>query len=121
MGARSRRSDRHNDSGPGVPVTNDLDPAYGPYSEADKAQQISQRYATLMLALAGSDATQATNETDGVARDLGAVVASGRAPIPWGWYQEGYVSPTHALARLRNASQRAAILRLSPAERRLLE
>jgi phospholipase C len=50
-----------------------------------------------MLALAGSDATQATQETDGVAQDLGAVVASGRAPIPWGWYQEGYVSPTLAL------------------------
>jgi phospholipase C len=85
------------DAGPGVPVTNDLDPAYGPYSEADKAYQIPQRYATLMLALAGSDATQATNETQGVARDLGAVVVSGRAPIPWGWYQEGYVSPTVAL------------------------
>jgi phospholipase C len=85
------------DNGPGVPVTNDLDPAYGPYSEADKQLQISQRYATLMLALAGTDATQVTNETAGVARDLGAVVISGRAPIPWGWYQEGYVSPTLAL------------------------
>jgi phospholipase C len=83
--------------GPGVPVTNDLDPAYGPYAEPDKQYQISQRYATLMLALAGSDATQATNETQGVARDLGAVVTSARAPIPWGWYQEGYVSPTLAL------------------------
>ncbi len=85
------------DAGPGVPVTNDLDPAYGPYSEADKKHQIAQRYATLMLALAGSDATRATNETQGVARDLGAVAASGRGPIPWGWYQEGYVSPTSAL------------------------
>ena len=64
------------DAGPGVPVTNDLDPAYGPYSEADKKHQIAQRYATLMLALAGSDATRATNETQGVARDLGAVAAS---------------------------------------------
>jgi len=86
-----------NESGPGVPIMNDLDPAYGPYSEADKGHQIPQRYATLMLALAGSDAAQATNETSGVARDLGAVSASGRAPIPWGWYQEGYVSPTVAL------------------------
>ncbi len=85
------------DAGPGVPVTNDLDPAYGPYSESDKQLQISQRYATLMLALAGVDANQATNETEGVGRDLGAVVVSGRAPIPWGWYQEGYVSPTTAL------------------------
>src|SRR5579871_3782944 len=62
------------DAGPGVPVTNDLDPAYGPYSESDKQLQIPQRYATLMLALAGVDATQATNETDGVGRDLGATV-----------------------------------------------
>ncbi|MBV8343532.1 MAG: phosphoesterase [Candidatus Eremiobacteraeota bacterium] len=85
------------DAGPGVPVTNDLDPAYGPYSESDKQLQISQRYATLMLALAGVDATQATNETQGVGKDLGAAVVSGRAPIPWGWYQEGYVSPTVAL------------------------
>jgi phospholipase C len=85
------------DNGPGVPVTNDLDPAYGPYSEANKQLQIAQRYATLMLALAGTDATQATNETAGIGKDLGAVVVSGRAPIPWGWYQEGYVSPTLAL------------------------
>jgi phospholipase C len=84
-------------SGPGVPVTNDLDPAYGPYSEADKGHQIPQRYATLMLALAGGDASVATNETEGVQRDLGVVSASGRGPIPWGWYQEGYVSPTEAL------------------------
>ncbi len=85
------------DVGPGVPVTNDLDPAFGPYSESGKQLQISQRYATLMLALAGVDATQVTNETLGIGRDLGAVVTSGRAPIPWGWYQEGYVSPTVAL------------------------
>jgi phospholipase C len=25
------------------------------------------------------------------------VAASGRTPVPWGWYQEGYVSPTVAL------------------------
>jgi phospholipase C len=85
------------ESGPGVPIMNDLDPAYGPYSEADKGHQIPQRYATLMLALAGSDAAHALNETSGVAHDLAAVAASGRAPIPWGWYQEGYVSPTVAL------------------------
>ncbi|MBV8530364.1 MAG: hypothetical protein JO104_03530, partial [Candidatus Eremiobacteraeota bacterium] len=65
-------------------ITDDLDPAYGPYSETDKRYQVPQRYPTLMLALAGSDATQATNDTEGVARDLGAVAASGREPIPWG-------------------------------------
>lgn len=78
-------------------VTDDLDPAYGPYSEADTKYQLPQRYATLMLMLAGSDATHATNETDGVGHDLGATVASGRGPVPWGWYQEGYVSPDRAL------------------------
>ena len=85
------------DSGPGVPIANDLDPAWGPYSEAGKAHQIAQRYATLMLTLAGTDAAAATNETQGVERDLAAEAASGRAPIPWGWYQEGYVSPTQAM------------------------
>ena len=78
-------------------ISDDLDPAYGPYTESASAHQLAQRYATLMLQLAGSDATQATNETEGVAHDLGAVTASGRGPIPWGWYQEGYVSPTIAL------------------------
>jgi phospholipase C len=98
----------------GVPITNDLDPAYGPYTESSTKFQIPQRYATLMLELAGSDATQATNETEGVGRDLGAVVVSARAPIPWGWYQEGYVSPTLSLPGYEthhNAPQYFAYLR----------
>lgn len=78
-------------------VTDDLDPAYGPYSESDTKYQVPQRYPTLMLELAGSDATEATEETEGVASDLGSVAASGRGPIPWAWYQEGYVSPSVAL------------------------
>lgn len=84
-------------SGQADGVTTDADPAYGPYSEKEKQYQVPQRYATLMLALAGGDATKATQETQGVAQDLGATAASGRAAIPWGWYQEGYVSPTLAL------------------------
>ena len=80
-----------------MPVTNDLDPAYGPYSEADKAHQIPQRYATLMLALAGSDATQATQRNR--RRRPRSRRGRGKRPraVPWGWYQEGYVSPTQAL------------------------
>src|SRR5580658_10387740 len=31
---------RGNESGPGVPIMNDLDPAYGPYSEPGKSHQI---------------------------------------------------------------------------------
>jgi phospholipase C len=83
--------------GLGVPALNDTDPAFGPYSEVDKTHQISQEYATLMLLLNGTANTQVTQDTHGVERDLGAVIVQGRAPIPWGWYQEGYVSPTLAL------------------------
>jgi phospholipase C len=114
--ARDPQSATTAENGPGVPVVNDLDPAYGPYdqSEPNKQLQIPQRYATLMLALAGIDATKVTNETEGVAQDLGAVATSARAPIPWGWYQEGYVSPTLALPGYEthhNAPQYFAYLR----------
>ena len=85
------------DKGQGVPALNDRDPAFGPYSEPGETHQISQAYATLMLLLNGTANTQATQDTAGVERDLGAVIAQGRAPIPWAWFQEGYVSPTLAL------------------------
>jgi phospholipase C len=85
------------DKGPGVPAFNDLDPAYGPYAKDEGEKQIPQSYATLMLTLEGTDNTQVTQETSGVEQDLGSVIARGRAAVPWGWYQEGYVSPTTAL------------------------
>jgi phospholipase C len=114
--ARDPQSVTTAENGPGVPIYNDLDPAYGPYekSEPNKQLQIPQRYATLMLALAGTDATKVTNETEGVAQDLGAVATRARAPVPWGWYQEGYVSPTMALPGYEthhNAPQYFAYLR----------
>jgi phospholipase C len=84
-------------SGRGVPVLNDLDPAFGPYTEPSKAYQVPQTYATLPLALNGNANAQVTQDTAGVERDLGALIALGRAPVPWGWYQEGYVSPETAL------------------------
>jgi phospholipase C len=96
--ARNPRQDVDpQDKGPGVPAVNDIDPAYGPYTEFKEPKQLPQQYATLMLTLGGTSDTQATQDTDGVEQDLGATIASGRAAIPWGWYQEGYVSPTVAL------------------------
>ena len=86
-----------NDKGQGVPIANDLDPAYGPSTELYRPRQIPQQYATLMLTLTGTDGSRATQDTAGVSEDLGAVIAGGHAPVPWGWYQEGYVSPTVAL------------------------
>jgi phospholipase C len=85
------------DTKPGVPVINDLEPGSPPYESApDKQPQVPQQYATLMLALAGTDGAAATKQRAGVDADLTAAAASGRAPIPWGWYQEGYISPTAA-------------------------
>lgn len=89
IGARDKKA--------GVPILNDIEPAFGPYTELDRTRQISQEYATLMLLLNGTANTQVTQDTHGVERDLGAVIAGGRAPIPWRWYQEGYISPTVAL------------------------
>lgn len=83
--------------GQGVPLENDLDPAYGPSTELYNPRQIPQQYATLMLTLAGTNNSQVTQDTEGVGDDLGAVIAGGRAAVPWGWYQEAYVSPTVAL------------------------
>ena len=97
QGARSpAQLGKPNDKGQGVPTANDLDPAYGPSTELYQARQISQQYATLMLTLTGTNSSQATQDTAGVSEDLGAVIAAGHAPVPWGWYQEGYVSPTVA-------------------------
>lgn len=81
---------------PGDPIYGDMEPAFGPHEpgESLKRIQIDQRYATLMLLLGGTADAKATTDTTGVERDLQQTVASGRAPIPWGWYQEGYNGPT---------------------------
>ncbi|MBV9102332.1 MAG: phosphoesterase [Candidatus Eremiobacteraeota bacterium] len=99
--------------GLGVPVINDLNPAYGPYTEKGSLQ-LPQRYATIPLLLAGRDAGQATHDLDDVAEDVAFVAHGGRDPIAWGWYQEGYVSSTQALpgyVEHHNAVQYFAYLR----------
>lgn len=88
---------KFNDKGQGVPIANDLDPAYGPSTELYAPRQLPQQYATLMLTLAGTSDSQVTENAQDVGEDLGTVVARGHPPVPWGWYQEGYVSPTVAL------------------------
>ncbi|HUZ49676.1 MAG TPA: alkaline phosphatase family protein [Candidatus Dormibacteraeota bacterium] len=108
-----------NDKGRGVPIVNDLNPAYPPYAadDRDAVNQIPQRYATIMLDLGGSADRLARSDTDGVRRDLQAVAASGRKAIPWGWYQEGYVSPTSAREGFEahhDAPQYFAYLRNNP-------
>ncbi len=81
-------------SGAGVPVENSMDPPFGPYGEKPKEKrQIVQRYATVMLTLNGKRDREATQETQGVRADLQAMAKSGKAPVPWGWFQEGYNGP----------------------------
>ncbi len=82
-------------SGAGVPVENSMDPPFGPYSEKPQGKrQIVQRYANVMLTLNGGSDRQATRDTEGVGDDLRAVGMSGKLPVPWGWYQEGYDGPS---------------------------
>jgi phospholipase C len=96
-------ADRNNGvaGAPGDPIYGDIEPAFGPYEpgKAPKKLQINQEYATLMLLLGGTSDAAATQDTDGVRRDLHAVSETGRTPIPWGWYQEGYNGPDAPASR----------------------
>jgi len=79
------------DTGPGVPVYVDLVPAFGPYHKtADTARQIDLTFANVLLTLSGTAAGDATTDSDDVRDDITALVRSGKAPVPWGWYQEGF-------------------------------
>ncbi len=77
--------------GPGEPVLNDLDPAFGPYRDGvPKVRQLNQSYATLMLTLLGRKAALAKVDTDDVRKDIGELTKLHASAIPWGWYQEGF-------------------------------
>lgn len=102
---------------PGEPVLNSSDPIWGSPRDAsnpkmpvnpkdftgknkDKETHLNQTYATLPLSLAGSQAqseTDADPDKDTDLADLGDDVAylnqKGQAPIPWGWFQEGFGHP----------------------------
>jgi phospholipase C len=83
--------------GPGVPVLSSIDPPFGPYAGSpSQSVTIDQRYATVLLTLAGRDDARATADTDGVRDDLALMAHGGAAPIDWGWYQEGYAGPDRA-------------------------
>lgn len=80
-----------NDRGPGDPIVDDLNPHFGPYSHGvPKHRQINQTYATVLLSLEGGQATWARRDNHGVRKDIADLARTGRAAIPWGWYQEGF-------------------------------
>jgi phospholipase C len=94
-------NERYADNGsklPGVPVLNDLDPAFGPYDNGrtDAVTQLNLTYATLPITLAGptlpgivaQDANPAADLAD-VRDDIGYVAHQWNG-ASWGWFQEGY-------------------------------
>ncbi len=77
--------------GPGEPVLNDIDPAWGPYRDGvPKERQYDQTYATLLLTLMGRKAKLAKVDSDDVKQDIGELTKLHAHAIPWGWYQEGF-------------------------------
>lgn len=79
------------DTGPGVPVVDDLYPAFGPYHNGDpKAKQVDLTFANLFLTLSGTQATSAVIDNDDIKEDIASLAGSGKSAIPWSWYQEGF-------------------------------
>ncbi len=79
------------DTGPGVPVVDDLYPAFGPYHKGEpKTKQIDLTFANLFLTLSGTSATSAVIDNGDIKEDIASLAGSGTAPVPWGWYQEGF-------------------------------
>ena len=86
---------------PGVPVTNDRDPAWGPYNPGDGATpagvQLNLTFATLPLTLAGR-AIAALPQTDphagtdfaDVGSDVKQIAKQNKDPFGWGWFENGY-------------------------------
>lgn len=79
------------DTGQGVPVVDDLYPAFGPYHNGDpKAKQVDLTFANVFLTLSGVTATSAVIDNDDIKDDIASLAGSGKPAIPWGWYQEGF-------------------------------
>ena len=97
---------------PGLPVLNDNDPLWGSPLDPNPAAsrlpvnpedfpgydvQKNLTYATLPLSLAGKTLAGVTKsdrdpkgDLDDVAEDVAGITQSGKNPVSWGWYEEGY-------------------------------
>ncbi len=108
------------DEGPGVPVVDDLYPAFGPYHRGEpKRKQDDLTFANLFLTLSGVSATQAVIDNGDVKDDISYLAATGKTPVSWGWYQEGFKddgSGTYpAYVTHHNAAQYFGYVRLNQA------
>lgn len=83
-----------NSTGPGVPVVNDMTPAFGPYGNGVNPLpgqgQFDLGFATVMLTMSGKEASHAKVDADDIKEDVGELTQQGHDAIPWGWYQEGF-------------------------------
>jgi phospholipase C len=80
------------ETGPGVPVYNDLYPHFGPYHNGTpKVTQIDLQFANVLLTLSGRSADQAVVDASGVANDITMLAGTKKPAIDWGWYQEGFI------------------------------
>lgn len=106
--------------GPGVPVYNDVYPAFGPYHNGEpKQKQVDLTFANVLLELEGTGAAQAIADGDDVKNDIAYLAQSGRAPVQWGWYQEGFTDDGSgmypAYVTHHNAVQYFGYIRQNPA------
>lgn len=110
-------------NGPGVPVVNDTEPAFGPYGNGsaplpEKAQD-DLDFATLMLTLSKKEADHAKVDADDIKEDVAELTQDGGTPVPWGWYQVGYSfkhgkTTNFAYVTHHNAVQYFGYLRKNP-------
>ncbi|HXW52255.1 MAG TPA: alkaline phosphatase family protein [Candidatus Acidoferrales bacterium] len=108
------------DDGEGVPVVDDLEPAFGPYHGGEpKQKQIDLTFANLFLTLSGVSATSVVIDNGDVKEDIASLAGSGNAAVPWGWYQQGFKddgSGTYpAYVTHHNAAQYFGYVRLNQA------
>jgi phospholipase C len=81
--------------GRGVPMFVDLDPAWGPFNNADASpqRQVDQSYANVLLNLEGGGAAKLINYTQDIRDDIATLRARDDAPVNWTWYEQGYDNP----------------------------
>ena len=112
-----------NGVGPGVPVVNDLPPAFGPYGNGSNPlpgdAQDDLTFATLMLTLSGREAPNAKKDDDDIKDDVQDLAHLGHPAVPWGWYQEGFAfkpgsTTSPAYVTHHNALQFFGYLRQNP-------
>ncbi len=87
--------------GPGVPVVNDMEPAFGPYGNGNvpppQDRQDDLGFATVFLTMAGKNAGEARRDDDDIKNDVQHLSMLGKPAVPWGWYQEGFAQKPGSL------------------------